>query len=169
MMLIIFPYVNSSSITKLKVTSLANLFTTLFYTLITFSCLIFFNAHELSRIPEPVPYLIKSLKLTLIERPDLFFITLWIVLVSTSFMNHLYSASKALKNLFYKKTRVLFVYLSAFCSLIISLIWNLKEEVIQLELLISNCGIIFIVLIPAFLLFLSIAKQQTEGVSHENN
>ncbi|MEH6945183.1 GerAB/ArcD/ProY family transporter, partial [Bacillus sp. JJ722] len=137
------------------------------YTILTLACFLFFSAHELERIPEPVPYLIKSLKLTLIERPDLFFITIWIVMVSTSFMNNIYAASKGLNSIIVKLDRKLFVYISAICSLIISLICNLKLEVERLSNLFSDFGLIFIIGIPLVLLFISLTFKKQEAVSHE--
>ncbi|MED3469989.1 GerAB/ArcD/ProY family transporter, partial [Bacillus thuringiensis] len=60
MLLILFPYVKTSNITKLKVTTYANICTTCFYTLLTVACLLFFSPEEMEFIPQPVLYATKS-------------------------------------------------------------------------------------------------------------
>lgn len=159
---IIFPYARFSSISKLKVISLSNLIATLFYIFLTLACIIFFSAHELETTPQPVLYLIKSFGFKLIERPDIFFTSLWIVTVSTSFISYLYSASKGLKSVFSTYSRKTFVYIIAFSSLLISLTWNEEFEVDFLASLLLNAGLMFTIIIPFLLLLVSLLFKKKE-------
>lgn len=86
LLLIFFPFAQAEPKVVFKVASIANVFVTLFYTLLVFVCLTFFSPDELRLVPEPVLYLVKSFSFRIIERPDLLFTSMWIVLVATTFM-----------------------------------------------------------------------------------
>lgn len=163
--LVAFPYVSSNSFSKVKLISFSNLVSTLFYTLLTIACITFFSAQEMETTPQPVLYLIKSIGLKLIERPDIFFTALWIVSVSTSFMSYLYSTSKGFKSILPKFSRRIYVYIIACICLVVSLKWNERLEVNDLTNFILNLGLIFTIIIPFLLLITSLLFKKKE-MSH---
>lgn len=119
MLLIFFPFVKASNRTIIKSASIANLFVTLFYTLLVLVSLLFFSKEELKRVPEPILYLVKAFSFRMIERPDLLFTSMWIVLVATSFTVFMYGASLGVMTLT-KTSRLTYVatILTAICFII---------------------------------------------------
>lgn len=96
LLLVIHPFVQSNKRGVLKAATIANIFITLFYSFLVLTCLLYFSPGELKLVPEPVLYLIKSFSFRIIERPDLLFTSMWIVLVATTFMTMLYASSLGL-------------------------------------------------------------------------
>lgn len=92
-LLILYPLVQATNKTIIKAASIANLFITLFYTFLVGVSILFFSPEELKLVPEPVLYLIKAFSFRIIERPDLLFTSMWIVLVVTSFAGTIYASS----------------------------------------------------------------------------
>src|SRR5690625_1843888 len=95
-LLLIFPIVNSNRKGIIKTATIANLFVTLFYTYTVLLSLLFFSPNELKLIPEPNLYLFKSLNFEIIERPDLIFTSIWIVIVVTTLIMIFYVSSLGL-------------------------------------------------------------------------
>ncbi|MCM3766709.1 spore germination protein [Neobacillus niacini] len=168
--LLIAPFVISTGREKMKVFTLANLFITLFYAFITFTCLIYFSGNELVLLPQPVLYLLKSFSFTIIERPDLVLISFWIILVGTSFISYLYGASMAGAFLFKKWPRRSYVYLSAITCFVAALFFNSVQEITKLTKYVTYTGLIFLMVIPAALLFISFLfqKRQRGEIDVEN-
>lgn len=96
LMLIIYPFVKASRTKIVKVATGANLFVTAFYLFLVVVCMVFFSSEELRLVPEPVLYLIKAFSFRIIERPDLLFTAMWIVLVATTLIGTVYIASLGL-------------------------------------------------------------------------
>lgn len=92
-LLLVYPFVKATSGSIIKAASIANLFITLFYTLLVVATILFFSAEELKIVPEPVLYLMKAFSSRLIERPDLLFTAMWIVLVATTFIITIYATT----------------------------------------------------------------------------
>lgn len=126
--MILFPYIQTNATTKLRIASTANIFTTFFYTILTLMCLVFFSPKEMKIIPQPILYLIKSFEFMIVERPDILFTSIWIILVSSTIMAYLYGASLGLQHMYEKYKRKTFVYGVSFISFIITLIFNTPAE-----------------------------------------
>ncbi|MED4203906.1 GerAB/ArcD/ProY family transporter [Neobacillus mesonae] len=169
--LIVSPFVPASSKEKLKAVTLANIFVTLLYTFLTFVCLIYFSGDEISLMPQPVLYLLKSFSFTIIERPDIVIISLWIILVGTSFVSYLYGASLAATFVIKKWKRQPFVYLAALFCFIFALFFNGEKEIEKLTKFTTNIGFIFLMAMPVFLLLISLLfkKQQRGDLNAKNN
>ncbi|KZE64274.1 hypothetical protein AWM68_14385 [Fictibacillus phosphorivorans] len=164
--MVVYPNINATDGTKLKVFTLANFFVTSFYTLITLACLAFFSPDELTLIPQPVLYLIKSFSFRIIERPDIFFTSFWIVLVATSFMSYLYSLSRGLKSVYISFYRKWYVYLGGMISFTLSNIYNQKIEVSKLSNLTSVLSLVFIVILPFILFMLTMFLKKREDIKY---
>lgn len=96
LLLIIHPFVQSDKKGVIKAATIANIFVTLFYLFLVLTSLLSFSPAEFKLIPEPVLYLIKSFSFRIVERPDLLFTSMWIVLAATAFMNTIYASSLGL-------------------------------------------------------------------------
>ncbi|MGZ9584341.1 GerAB/ArcD/ProY family transporter [Paenibacillus marinisediminis] len=99
-LLICYPFVEGARTDKLKAASLANTFTALLYTFAVFTSLIVFSPSEIGQLPEPLLYMVKALTFSVFERPDLYFLSLWMFIASTSMMGYMFMASRGLANLF---------------------------------------------------------------------
>ncbi|MBS4216257.1 MULTISPECIES: GerAB/ArcD/ProY family transporter [Neobacillus] len=162
--LLISPFVLASGREKFKAATLANIFITFFYSFLTFVCLIYFNNEVMKLLPQPVLYLLKSFSFKIIERPDLFIISLWIILVGTSFISYLYGASLAGTFLIKRWPRKAWVYLSAFTCFVFALFFNGENEIEKVTKTATYSGYIFFMAIPVFLLLLSfLFKKRSKG------
>ncbi|MEH7392832.1 GerAB/ArcD/ProY family transporter [Bacillus sp. JJ1503] len=85
---------------KIKFITASNIVVTLFYLLTTIACFLFFSPADILLIPEPLLYLIKAFSFKIIERTDLLFLSLWIVLVFTSFVSYVFWGAECIKGIF---------------------------------------------------------------------
>ncbi|HET7657274.1 MAG TPA: GerAB/ArcD/ProY family transporter [Bacillales bacterium] len=166
MILVIYPYVQGTPKQKLKAATFANLFVTLFYTMTIIACYLFFSPAQLPLLPEPVLYMFKAFTFTIIERVDLLFISIWVVIVSTSFMTYLYLSSNGIASLFKKESHAKFVPLAALVVFAAAFIPDQNELLItKINYYFEQASIIFIVLIPFILLLLSyLFRKKERGV-----
>lgn len=162
MLLILFPYVKTSNIMKLKVTTYANICTTCFYTLLTFACLLFFSPDEMAYIPQPVLYATKSFELSIMERPDILFTSTWIVIVTSTIMAFLYAASKGMTYMLSQYHRKTYIYWGAGVVFVITTVWNKPSWIPFLSTLVSTSGLILAGGMPTVLLLLSLLLKQAE-------
>lgn len=109
--------------------SVTNWFITIFYTFVVLANQLFFSGEELKLITEPVFYLIKSFSFRIIERPDLLFTSLWIVLVITSTIVLYYIVSLGFASIINSKNRYPFLYVSTGISFIISMLLYGEERI----------------------------------------
>lgn len=111
----LYPFVQPPNKGIVRSATIANIFVTLFYFLLVVITLISFTAKELLQIPEPVLFLVKSISFEIIERPDLLFTSMWIVLSATTIFIIIYISSLGLAtvmrttNLIYAAIIVTFV------------------------------------------------------------
>ncbi|WP_180255215.1 GerAB/ArcD/ProY family transporter [Bacillus toyonensis] len=160
MLLILFPYVQATAITKLKAITYANICTTFLYTVLTVSCIVFFSPKELLLIPQPVLYVIKSFELSIIERPDILFTSSWIIIVASTVMSFLYATSKGMTYVL-SYSRKTFTYWGALVIYIITIVCHQPSAVHFLSKLVSSCVLIFAVGIPIVLLILAIILKKS--------
>lgn len=112
-LLLIYPFVRSNKKDLVKTATLANLFVTLFYLFFVFVSLLVFSPREFSRVPEPILYLVKSFSFTIVERPDLIFTSIWIVLVATTLITILYVSFLGLSEITNSKHKKVLIYIAA--------------------------------------------------------
>ncbi|RKP51737.1 spore gernimation protein [Cohnella endophytica] len=155
MLLFCFPYVLGEGKSILKATVLANIFSTLFYTFLVFTCLIVFSPEELKVIPQPVLYMVKALSFTIIERADLYFMTIWAVVVVSTVIAYLFMSSRTISVLLgQKKHRRTAPYVALFI-LIISLIPHNQEMINVLQTYVGILSGALLVGFPLILLGIS--------------
>lgn len=96
---------------KLKATSIGSLITTLIYTFLTLTTLFVFSPVEFSPVPAVVIYMLKAFKFQLVERPNLYFLSLWIPSVFTSVVSsYLYLGSVGFSRLSRQKSHQKWVW-----------------------------------------------------------
>ncbi len=97
--LVIYSKVIGTHKEKLKVILYAHSFVFLFYFIIVFVSFTYFSTEEITLVPEPILYMLKAFELPIIARLDLFFISIWVVNVATTFGTYLYMAGLGLSHL----------------------------------------------------------------------
>lgn len=163
LLLLAYPFVRGTNLQKLKAASLANFAVTIFYAFVTFSCLIFFSPPELSLVPEPVLYMLKSFQIYIVDRADLIFLSIWIVNVVTSITSYIYAGANGFGYLFHQgnhKKAVLYT------TLLCCLIALYPQTITQHDSLIwakQWMEYIFLLGLPLLLLSLSYLFKQKEG------
>ncbi|WP_019419935.1 GerAB/ArcD/ProY family transporter [Paenibacillus sp. OSY-SE] len=163
----IFPFVNGSSKQKLKAVIMAHIFVTLFYTYLVFISLVYFmSPADINLTPEPFIYMIKAYSFHVIERMDLFFISIWIISVATSFMYLLLLSSKGLANLF-RLEHTRFLPLICVITLIVSIWFMHIDKLNVINKYLTACHYVFQLFIPALLLAVSFITKRRASVRHE--
>ncbi|UVI27738.1 GerAB/ArcD/ProY family transporter [Paenibacillus spongiae] len=157
MLLFCYPFVEGGSSGKIKAVSLANLFATLLYAFAVFTCLIVFSPPEIELLPQPLLYMVKAFSFSLFERPDLYFVSLWVVVAATSAMGYMFMASKGIANLFRRGSdhRRAVPYTAALIFILALFIQSpLLSE--TLENMLTFADYLFVLGIPMVLLMISV-------------
>lgn len=156
-LLICYPFVEGGSAGKIKAATLANIFSTLLFTFAVFTSLIVFSPPELQLLPQPLLYMVKALSFSVVERPDLYFLSLWTVVAATSAMGYLFMASKGAASLFRQQSnhRKAVLYTGAIVFSI-ALITQDPRLIAPLGKVLSIIGYVFVLGIPFILLVISI-------------
>ncbi|MCY8939320.1 GerAB/ArcD/ProY family transporter [Peribacillus frigoritolerans] len=155
-MLFLYPFVKASNTRKLIAISSAHLFVTLFYTYLVFASLVFFETREdLYLTPQPLLYMIKAYSFQIIERIDLFFLSIWIISVATSIATWLFLSSQGLKYLFERANHAAFLPYTAGIIFIIALLPDHETDLEKFNKLMEPAHFSFIVVIPLCLFLLS--------------
>ncbi|MED4228738.1 endospore germination permease [Neobacillus cucumis] len=164
--LFIHPHVQSSEKEKLIAITTANIFVTCFYTFLVFAALVYFEPNlDIGLTPEPLLYMIKAYSFQVIERTDLFFLSLWLVIVATSIANWLLLSAMGLSSLFRKKHYTRFLPIVAGVYLILALLPDQGRDFENFNHFLGPTHYIFIGIIPLLLLILSWVLSKKEGVS----
>ncbi|ERI08576.1 GerAB/ArcD/ProY family transporter [Aneurinibacillus aneurinilyticus] len=161
-LLVIFPYVENNEKGVLKAMSIANLIATSLSTFLVFTCLIVFSPQEILVIPQPMLYMLKSFTFTVIERLDLFFLSIWITFAVTSFVSYLYLASKGLGYAFHKNRHKNAVWYAAIACGFIALYPDSQLAINRLAFFITRTSFAFFAAIPLTLLLLSHVLRKKE-------
>jgi spore germination protein (amino acid permease) len=163
--LFIHPHVQSSMNDKLKAITIANTFVTLYYTFMVFAGLVYFETNaDIALTPEPLLYMIKAYSFEIIERTDLFFLSLWLMVVATSIANWLLLSSIGLSSLV-RKSYAPFLPLVAGIYLLLALIPDKNKDFESFNQFLGPTHYIFIIMIPLLLLIVSIVFSKKEEVN----
>lgn len=156
-MLFLYPYVNATDGRKLMAISTANLFVTLFYTYMVFASLVFFETRQdLYLTPQPLLYMIKSYSFQIVERIDLFFLSIWIISVVTSIASWIFLASNGLKYCFTRVNHAASLLYTAAVVFIIALLPRNETDLEKFNQILEPAHLSFIVVIPLFLFLMSV-------------
>lgn len=158
--LFIFPFVNASYKGIIKTASFVNVFLTFFYTFIVIICLLILSPKELEMVPEPVLYIFKSFTFKVIERPDLAFTSMWIIMVVTSFVIAIYVPSLGLGIMFKKSRNNINVCIIAILSFALSLSITGIYEARKVANISPPFIVLFIFIIPLLYVIISLFKNK---------
>lgn len=162
LLLVVYPFVEGKAYGKLKAASTANALTTLLYVFLVFTALIVFSPIEMAMIPEPIPYMLKSLSYRLVERLDLIFLSVWMVKASTTYMNYLFLASNGFGHYFHRGHHRTAVYYTAIISFILALIPQNPDDTELLSQIVSWASYAFVFGLPVLFLLVSLVFRKRE-------
>ncbi|QKG84154.1 GerAB/ArcD/ProY family transporter [Kroppenstedtia pulmonis] len=163
LLLLAYPFTKGTNLQKLKAASLANVAVTLFYVFVTFSCLIFFSPPQLSVIPEPVLYMLKSFQIYIVDRADLIFLSIWIVNGVTSITCYIYAGANGFGYLFHQGSHKKAVLYTTLLCCLIALYPQTMTQHDALVWIKQWMEYIFLLGLPLLLLSLSYLLKQKEG------
>ncbi|EDW5948285.1 MULTISPECIES: GerAB/ArcD/ProY family transporter [Lysinibacillus] len=165
LILILYPYFQHIGEKKVLFSvSIANLFVTLLYTFLMVVTMVTFSPDELLTIPQPVLYFVKSLYLQIVERIDLFFISLWIINVITTLTSYLFLATEGCLITFSKyknKGRTIYILLLSAIASGVALIPNKESEIDLMNKAVSQMSNVTLLIIPLFLFGISILFRES--------
>lgn len=167
LLLIIYPFVQATNKSIIKAASIANLFVTLFYSMLVTVSILFFSPEELKRVPEPVLYLIKAFSFRIIERPDLLFTSMWIVLVATTFIGIVYASSLGMLTVMHSKNLKSYSILVAFICFLVAINFKGVYDISFMSKLHNHFLVPIFCGLPLFFLLTSIIFNKKEGVKSE--
>ncbi|WP_413301904.1 GerAB/ArcD/ProY family transporter [Bacillus sp. 1P10SD] len=169
-LLIILPFVKGTIKSKVKFAILSIVFITFTYIYVVLTCILFFSSKELILIPQPILYLFKSITIFgVIERLDLIIVSLWIVMMMTSYVSYIYLTNIGFCTLFHLKKRTIpTIILTVLVYFLVLFIPVSRESIIAQFKLITILSAIFSVGIPLLAIISSILlhrKDMDEGES----
>ncbi|MDN4593148.1 GerAB/ArcD/ProY family transporter [Polycladomyces subterraneus] len=162
LLLVVYPFVEGKADGKLKAASAGNALTTLLYSFMVFIALIVFSPMELAMIPEPIPYMLKAFSYRVVERVDLLFLSIWMVIVATSYMNYLFLASSGFGHYFHRGNHRRAVYYTAIISFILALIPEGPDECRLFTQIVSWASYAFVYGLPLLFLLISLVFRKQE-------
>lgn len=167
MILVIYSLANGEHKRKYLIITCANALITLLYTYLIIINFIYYSPEEIAVVPEPMLFILKSYSFKIIERTDLFFLSIWIISVFTSFVSYLYMSAKSAKKLIPKGKNRFYVNLfAAVIFLVASGIKPITGITDKLSQLMSYISLLFIIMIPFLLLVFSyVFKRKQKGGS----
>lgn len=141
-------FTNGKPKQKIKVASIANAFVTFIYIFIVLVTMLTLSPDEIVLVPEPVLYIVKSFTFKVIERPDLLFTSIWVVLVITSYVLFIYVASIGMQETFKMNKRTTATYLCVLASSVISISFKGTYILIIFTNIFEVITLIFSIIIP---------------------
>ncbi|WP_066048547.1 GerAB/ArcD/ProY family transporter [Robertmurraya korlensis] len=164
--LFIHPFVQASGKGKLKAITTANIFVTTYYTFMVFASLVYFETNtDIALTPEPLLYMIKAYSFQVLERTDLFFLSLWLIVVATSIANWLFLSAMGFASLFKKIPYTSFLPLVAGIYLVLALLPDQERDFESFNKFLGPSHYIFIIMIPFLLLIVSLVLSKKEEVN----
>lgn len=110
----------------------ANTMTMGVYLFVTIVCFMFFTPDGITTLNQPTLTLLKNIEFRFLERFDMIFLAIYLIVVSKSWLPYLYSALRSASGLFDKHPNrtVVFLYfaLAVFCTYLTQPTWNQIEE-----------------------------------------
>ncbi|MBH0228623.1 GerAB/ArcD/ProY family transporter [Halobacillus yeomjeoni] len=154
--LILYSKVEGNAKEKLKTIFYAHWFTLGFYLFAVLVSYTFFSTEEMKVVPEPLLYMLKSFEFPLVARIDLFFISIWMVSVATSYTTYVYISGLGLKDLFKSEKTAVFNITVALLSFLVAFFIGYDMNLLEkMKTLTVNAGYISTLFFPFILLALS--------------
>ena len=156
------------SLSSIKGASIAVLFVTLFYTVIVLISMMIFSPTEIQIIPEPVLYMLRTISVTVIQRWDLIFLTIWTTVVATTALSYGFLGSMGIGKLFQMKHRKA-VVIAGMLVFLFSFLMHKYIDMEGLKLVIRGLHIAFGMTFPILLLIITVIfKRGVASIEKEN-
>lgn len=171
-LLFILPISMGSMNKKAFVLMLSNITLTCSYCILVLITYMYFSPDEIKIVPQPLLYVLRSFSFKIIERVDLIFLTIWVMVVYTSLVNYFYLMMNTGKYLIPKKKyhRSLSIFLGFSLVLVDYLIDDNSFKLAKVAEHITNTSFIFFFVIPTLLFILSLLVFLfNKGKSNEKN
>ncbi|PPA71186.1 GerAB/ArcD/ProY family transporter [Jeotgalibacillus proteolyticus] len=153
-------YVKRDKAKNLKIASFGTLFVTVFYIFVIVTTQIFFYVDEMIIVPYPVLYIMKALEFTVVQRIDLIFLTIWMMIACSSFTSYLFLGANTLGRVFNQEKHTKMVYLIIIIVYGISFFPETETEVAEWTDLLMKISILFSIAIPFVILLISLFKKK---------
>jgi hypothetical protein len=167
LLLYAFPYVNSrNKRTILMVMTAANVFTTMFYVLISIIVTFNFSESQLRAIPEPMIFILRQFHWPVLQSLDILFITVWLSVTTVTVYVYLFLSARYLAFVKIKEIRnhTLLVWILALLCFSAG-IWGAdRQRIILFSDYHNKSTMVVTAVLPALLLLISAAKGRKAGV-----
>ncbi|WLR51991.1 GerAB/ArcD/ProY family transporter [Bacillus tianshenii] len=165
--LYVYAFVQDKSKGLFKIIGGAIAFTTGLYLYLTLLVLVVFSPGKLLLVEEPLLYMLKSLKFTIIERLDLIFIAFWMFSVITTTIIYMYASARGFSKVLNLKSHSKLTWLLAAVILIVAFIPDSDLAVSKMTSVLTYISYLFVFVIPVFLLILSLVKKKDGSVKQK--
>lgn len=130
---VVFPHVKGTAKEKMKILTAAHWSVTAIYIIVLLTSFISFSHGEMKLLPEPYLYMIKSFSLTIIERLDLIFLSVWSLSIITTYVIFIYCGSIGIltltKSSRYRLVVVILVFITVLIELLPATVYEFSEWV----------------------------------------
>jgi len=166
-LLIYFAFVkHPKSFSAMKGALFAIFFVTVLYTYIVIIATIMFSPAEIKIIPEPVLYMLRTIDIHVLQRLDLIFLSIWGIIIATTFLSYAYLGSMGISKLLCVKHSIAVIFSSA-VVLIVSITFHYYIEIINFRKWAEILNLTFGILIPALLLLIAIIFKREASYGYE--
>lgn len=165
-LLIYFAFIKQSKSTlALKGAFSAIIFITTFLMYIVMISTVMLSPEEMKITLEPVLYILSAVEIRVLSRLDLIFLSFWGLIVFTTIISYSFSASVGISNLFRIKHKIAVILAGTFVF-IVSIIFYYME-ITLIEEWLKQISLIFAVVIPVLLLFITIIFKREAASTYE--
>lgn len=158
LLLYAYPYVQAQSKKKLLLSmTLANASTAVFYIAVCLICTMKFNLKQLSFIPEPIVFILKSYRIDILQSIDIFFLIFYVCIVSATIYVYFFMAAKAfmhLRNPGLGKQHIWVLAIILICFAV-SFFVTRRMAMLQFASIQDLLTILLVVVLPVLLLMIS--------------
>lgn len=166
-LLFVFPLVEGGHRSALKALMFANLFSTLVYVFLVFLCLVVFSPEELRIIPQPVLYMIKALSFTVFERADLYFLSIWTIIVISTVASYVFMSGTITGALFGRRSHRRVVPYASVVVFVCALLPSTQSSINVLETVVSTLGWATLIVLPTLMLIVTFVRNINEKEAAE--
>lgn len=154
-----------NKLSSIKGASIAVLFVTLFNTYLAIISFVIFSSAEMRLIPEPVLYMLRAIDMTILQRFDLVFLSIWSLVVATTVLSYGFLGSMGISKLLHVKHNIAVILAGIFTFFTSILIFHFIE-LIAFDEIIMLLNLIFGVIIPLLLLIIAIVLKRERESNH---
>ncbi|MFD1017609.1 GerAB/ArcD/ProY family transporter [Thalassobacillus hwangdonensis] len=162
--LIVFPVVNGTDKQKLWTMLLAQLSVMGLYLFTILTSYTFFSSEEIGLVPNPLLYMLKTFEFQIVARLDIFFVSLWIIFVFTTFAMYVYMSGVGFSTIFKSKKNGMFNTISMVIILTLFILIGKNEyDIGRFSTYVTTSAYAFSIGVPVLILMLSNIRRRNKG------